>query len=78
MQRLTLNSTYVSLTVGILTYKSVALSFAPETKEHAHLLNGYEVLQSWDHLPVIRRGLKRAKRMMASAGIPMGNITLAS
>ena len=78
MRRLILNSTYVSLTVGILTYKSVALSFAPETKEHAHLLNGYEVLQNWAHLPVIRRGLKRARRMMTSAGIPMGKITLVS
>ena len=54
-----------------MTYKSVELSFAPETNDHSHLLNGYEVLRNWDHLPVIRRGLKRAKKMMISAEIPL-------
>lgn len=57
--------------IGILTYKSPELNFAPETKEYAHTLNGYEILRNWDHLPVMRRGLKRAKRMMIRAGIPV-------
>ncbi|KAG9243943.1 hypothetical protein BJ878DRAFT_542755 [Calycina marina] len=62
---------YVSMMIGILTYKSPELAFAPETEEYVHTLNGYEILGNWDHLPIIRRGLKRAKRMMIRAGIPV-------
>ncbi|KAH8602077.1 hypothetical protein B0O99DRAFT_129120 [Bisporella sp. PMI_857] len=69
--QLTLWATYVSLTVGLLTYKAGELSFAPETREHYHIQNAYEILKSWDHLPVISRGLQRAKNMMLNAGIPI-------
>jgi hypothetical protein len=62
-------SCYAALTELILTYKSPALSFAPETRTDEHIKNGYEMLLMWDHLPVMRRGLERTRNMMAIAGI---------
>jgi hypothetical protein len=31
------------------------------------------MLRTWDHLPIIRRGLERTRTMMLNAGIPVND-----
>ncbi|KAB5550008.1 hypothetical protein GE09DRAFT_1128657 [Coniochaeta sp. 2T2.1] len=71
--QLTLWASYTSLTSLILCYNSPALAFVPETRDDHPIRSGYEMLRTWDHLPVIRRGLERTRTMMLNAGIPVND-----
>ncbi|KAF2691456.1 hypothetical protein K458DRAFT_381311 [Lentithecium fluviatile CBS 122367] len=65
----TLWATFASLATLIITCNCPALAFIDETKQEHHIRGGYELLRAWDHLPLIRRGLERARILMREAGL---------
>lgn len=60
---------FASLTALILTYRAPAVAYVPETMEDAHILAGYEMIRGWDHLPLVKRGLERARSLMVRVGL---------
>ncbi|CAK7209413.1 hypothetical protein SBRCBS47491_000433 [Sporothrix bragantina] len=63
-------SCYASLIELILTYNNPLFAFAaPATTDDRAIRCGYEILANWKHLPIVNRGLTRAKYLMASVGI---------
>ncbi|CAK7201017.1 hypothetical protein SEUCBS139899_003718 [Sporothrix eucalyptigena] len=63
-------SCYASLIELILTYNNPIFAFAaPATTDDHAIRCGYEILSTWKHLPIVNRGLARAKYLMASVGI---------
>ncbi|KAF2021583.1 hypothetical protein BU24DRAFT_23177 [Aaosphaeria arxii CBS 175.79] len=69
----TLWATYATLATLIITFNCPCLAFIEETRQEHHIRNGYEILRPWEHLPMIRRGLERARIMMAQAGLVDSN-----
>ncbi|KAF2265380.1 hypothetical protein CC78DRAFT_200368 [Lojkania enalia] len=65
----TLWAAYATLATLIITFNNPALAFVEETKQAHHIRNGYEILRPWGHLPLIRRGLERARIMMNQVGL---------
>ncbi|KAF2000728.1 hypothetical protein P154DRAFT_619961 [Amniculicola lignicola CBS 123094] len=65
----TLWASYAMLATLIITFNCPALAFVEETTQEHHILNAYEILRPWDHLPLIRRGLERASMSMQQLGV---------
>lgn len=61
--------TFATFATLILAFKCPSLSFAEETQQEQHIRNGYEALRPWAHLPLINRGLERARILMQQAGL---------
>lgn len=53
----------------IITFNCPALAFVEETKQEHHIRNAYEILRPWSHLPLIYRGLERARISMQQVGL---------
>ena len=53
----------------IITFNCPFLAFVEETTQEHHIRNAYEILRPWSHLPVIYRGLERARISMRQAGL---------
>ncbi|CAN9325657.1 unnamed protein product [Alternaria alternata] len=60
----TLYPTFACFATLLIAFDHPALAFIEETKQEQHIRNGYDVLQPWAHLPLIRRGLERARILM--------------
>ena len=67
-----INSAFAMLATLIITFNCPALAFVEETKQEHHIRNAYELLRPWDHVPLIRRGLERARILMQEAGLTDG------
>ncbi|KAF2109762.1 hypothetical protein BDV96DRAFT_234120 [Lophiotrema nucula] len=65
----TLYAAFAMLATLIITFHCPALSFVEETKQEHHIRNAYEILRPWEHLPLVRRGLERARILMLQAGL---------
>ncbi|KAF2820060.1 hypothetical protein CC86DRAFT_471706 [Ophiobolus disseminans] len=65
----TLYATFATFATLIIAFQSPHLAFAEETRQEQHIRNGYEALRPWAHLPLIRRGLERARILMQRAGL---------
>jgi hypothetical protein len=57
------------LSILLITFNCPALSFIPETKEPQNIRNAFELLQPWGNLPMLKKGLARARQMMQLAGL---------
>jgi hypothetical protein len=53
----------------IITFNNPALAFVEETRQEHHIRNAYEILRPWAHLPLIYRGLERARILMQQVGL---------
>lgn len=60
----TLYPTFACFATLLIAFDHPALAFIEETKQEQHIRNGYDVLRPWAHLPLIRRGLERARILM--------------
>jgi hypothetical protein len=56
----------------IITFNCPSLAFVEETRQEHHIHNAYEILRPWSHLPLIYRGLERARMLMRQAGLLSG------
>lgn len=72
--QLVLWACYASLIELILTYKVPCLAFIPETQTAEYIYNGYEMMVAWNHLPVIKRGMERARELMIGAELAVPEI----
>ena len=61
---LSLSRTFTCFATLLIAFNHPALAFVEETKQEQHIRNGYEVLRPWAHLPLVRRGLERARILM--------------
>lgn len=57
------------LSTLIITFNNPALAFVEETRQEHHIRNAYEILRPWSHLPLIYRGLERARILMQQVGL---------
>jgi hypothetical protein len=53
----------------LVTYNCPALAYLPETRQAQPIRDAFEALQQWAHLPLLRRGMARAKTIMDEIGI---------
>lgn len=58
----------------LITYKNPDLAFIPQTRDHRHIRKAFHVLQSWDEMKIVQRGLKRTMKHIKYAGIPIDNV----
>jgi hypothetical protein len=61
--------TFAIFATLIITFKNPSLAFAEETTQEQHIRNGYEALRPWAHLPLVARGLNRARILMQQVGL---------
>ena len=61
---LSLSRTFACFATLLIAFDRPALAFIEETKQEQHIRNGYDVLRPWAYLPLIRRGLERARILM--------------
>jgi len=56
----------------LIVFNCPALSFIEETKQEHNIRSAYEILRPWEHLPLVRRGLDRARILMQQFGLAEG------
>ncbi|TPX18969.1 uncharacterized protein E0L32_011362 [Thyridium curvatum] len=59
---------FVFIATLIITHKSPALSFIPETHEETHMHSALDLLRNWAHIPPKMPSVKRAIRIAGCSG----------
>ncbi|KAF2493490.1 hypothetical protein BU16DRAFT_81215 [Lophium mytilinum] len=69
-------STYATMSMLLVTYRVPCLAHIPETRTDIYIRKAFTSLSSWEHLPVVHRGLERTRRHMSRVQIPLEDLIM--